>query len=117
MRRRRFQTAPPENQSSPDLGSVPGPKITLLKPSFWSSGKSTDSLVHHRESLSRKVEALKAEVERLKEVVRFKNGVLQDEVEFLEEFLRGPASVTYEALSRRVSRLKGAIGRLKGGLD
>ncbi len=91
-------------------------KITLLKPSFWSTPTAVDSVVLHREKLSSRLELAQAEIKRLVGLIEFKDSALKDEAEFLEEFLSGPKSVTYESLRRRVSQLRGAAGRSQGGL-
>ena len=111
MPKRRLQSSP---SSSPlPVDGQPGGKVTLLKPDFWPSSSSTKDLVIHGGKLNRRIDSLEAENCRLQEALEFQAILLADEVTFLEEFLKGPVSITFEALRRRVSRLKGAIQRGK----
>ncbi len=104
-----------DDDLSPESPSSQAPEGTvgLLKPGFWRPPASTKDLEIHGGRLIRRIEALEADNRRLKEVLESQVDMLADEVEFLEEFLSGPASTTYESLRRRVSRLKGARDRGK----
>ena len=109
-----LRRVPPNSSSSTlQVDGQPGGKVTFLKPDFWPASSSPKDLVIHGGKLNRRIDSLEAENCRLQEALEFQAILLADEVTFLEEFLKGPASITFEALRRRVSRLKGAISRGK----
>ncbi len=106
-------------QSRKQFSESPSPsrKITLLKPDFWPPEPKFNNLENHRHYLTRRVKVLQDEVTRLRGLVKYKDRVLQQEVDFLQQFVDGPAETTYEGLKRHISILRGAIERLRGGFD
>jgi hypothetical protein len=60
---------------------------------------------------------LRSELKRLQSIIKFKDGVLLDQVHFFESVLRENGYQSIEGLKRRISQIKGAMDREQGGLE
>lgn len=73
------------------------------------SGNFPPDLDHARHTRRRRVDGLEIENRRLRDQIRFKDRVLQDEVEMWKLGLDHAEWETIGQITRRISRLKGAI--------
>ena len=64
----------------------------------------------------RDIKYLEREVRQLKDSIRYKNSMLEDEAEYWRNGLEEDEWEGYEAVRRRISRLSGAAG-YKGGSE
>ena len=91
-------------------------QVHILHPEYKASLQPRTVEERHR-ALVAELSYLRSELKRLEAVIKFKDGVLLDQVHFYEAILRENQPQSIEGLKRRISRLKGAIDREQGGLE
>ena len=90
-------------------------QVQLLHPEYR-SGAQPRTVEDRNRALAAELGHLRAEVKRLESIIKFKDGVLLDQVRFFETILRENEHQSIEGLKRRISQLKGAVDREQGGL-
>ena len=90
-------------------------RIQILPPEYKAASQPRTVEERHR-SLVAELSYLRSELKRLQGIIKFKDGVLLDQVHFFEAVLRDNGQQSIEGLKRRISRLKGAMDREQGGL-
>jgi hypothetical protein len=90
-------------------------RIQILHPEYKAESKPR-TVEERNQALVSELAYLRSEVKRLESVIKFKDGVLLDQVHFFEEVLRENKHQSIEGLKRRISQLKGAMDREQGGL-
>ena len=90
-------------------------QIQLL-PAEYKSSIRPRTVEDHHAALCRELEHLRAENKRLEGLIAFKDEKLLDTARFLEDVLRENKPQSIDGIKRRISQLKGAVDRERGGL-
>lgn len=89
-------------------------QIQLLPAGYKSSIRPRTE--DHHAALCRELEYLRAELKRLEGLIVFKDETLLDTARFFEDVLRENKPQSIDGIKRRISQLKGAADRERGGL-